>query len=75
MEPVKNDPEIAKNLEKVKIEVDKLQHNAYNFISSFIHIGINENRNLVVSKNELKFWGPSLSLFKTNPHFFGSRSE
>ncbi|MCA6068660.1 hypothetical protein JI747_015945 [Chryseobacterium sp. RG1] len=70
LEPVKNDPEIAKNLDKVKIEVDKLQHNAYNFISSFIHIGINENRNLVVSKNELRFWGTSISLFKNQSPFF-----
>lgn len=70
LEVVKNDPEIAKNIEKVKIEVEKLQYNSYKFISSFIHIGINENRNLVVSKNELSIWGTSVYLFKNQSPFF-----
>ncbi|MCI3939016.1 hypothetical protein MQX03_17610 [Chryseobacterium aahli] len=61
---VKNDPEIHKNIEKVKIEVDKLKQNNYKFTSNFTTIGINENNNLVISKYELKFWGSSMAQYK-----------
>lgn len=64
IDPVKNDSEIHKNFEKVKIELEKLNHNNYKFTSNFTLIGINENNNLVISKYELKFWGSSMSQYK-----------
>ncbi|MFC3160833.1 hypothetical protein SAMN05443633_105180 [Chryseobacterium arachidis] len=64
IESIKNDPEIHKNIEKVKIEVDKLNRNNYKFTSNFTLIGINENNNLVISKYELKFWGSSMAQYK-----------
>lgn len=64
LDSVKNDSEITKNKEKVKIEIDKLSHNNYKFISNFTLIGINENNNLVVSKNEVRNFGTSVSLYK-----------
>lgn len=60
VETVNNDPEIHKNLIKVKVELEKLKHNNYKFTSNFTQIGINKNNNLVISKNELKFWGGSI---------------
>lgn len=64
VESVKNDPEIHKNIEKVKIELEKLNRNNHKFTSNFTLIGINKNNNLVISKNELKFWGNSISQYK-----------
>jgi MoxR-vWA-beta-propeller ternary system domain bpX0/MoxR-vWA-beta-propeller ternary system domain bpX1 len=64
MQMVRNDIEIAKNVGKVNIELDKLKFNKYKILSNFTLIGINSGHNLVISKNDLKIFGTTLYLMK-----------
>lgn len=61
---VRNDSEIAKNVGKVKIELDKLKFNKFKILSNFTLIGINSGHNLVISKNDLIIFGTTLYLMK-----------
>lgn len=64
MQMVRNDAEIAKNVGKVHIELDKLKFNKFKILSNFTLVGINSEHNLVFSKSELKNYGSTLYLMK-----------
>lgn len=53
IEMVKTDNDIAKNLNKVKVELDKQIHNDIKILNSFNKVGINSENNIVISNNEL----------------------
>lgn len=65
IEMVKTDGDIAKNLNKVNVEIDKQIHNDIKILNSFNNIGINSENNIVISRNELaKQLDDSLTLYR-----------
>lgn len=62
---VKNDHEITKSNEKVDVELQKMRYFGLKILSNFTKIGINAERNLVISNNELnKLHDNSLTFYK-----------
>ncbi|PZU07331.1 MAG: hypothetical protein DI622_17520, partial [Chryseobacterium sp.] len=62
---IQNDPEIAKNYAKVETEVGKLKTSGIKILNNFSNIGINSEKNLVVSNNEFnKVYDNSLTLYR-----------
>lgn len=54
LESVKNDPEITKSNTKVKTELERLQYGSNKVLSNFNFIGINDTKDLVISKYALE---------------------
>ncbi len=62
---IPNNPEIAKNYAKVETEVNKLNNSGIKILNNFSNIGINSEKNLVVSNNEFnKVYDNSLKLYR-----------
>lgn len=53
IEMVKADNNMSKNIDRVKVELDKQIHNDVKTLKSFNNVGINSENNLVISNNEL----------------------
>jgi hypothetical protein len=62
------DGNIDKNTPKVEAELHKLENNGIKILNNFSNIGINSEKNLVISNNELnKLYDNSLTLYR-NKH-------
>ncbi|MCS3868342.1 hypothetical protein J3D55_001258 [Chryseobacterium ginsenosidimutans] len=65
VEESKNDHDIAKNDSKVETEIKKLSNSGIKILNNFSNIGINAEKNLVISNNELnKLHDDSLTLYR-----------
>jgi hypothetical protein len=66
IELIKNDLyEVEKNDRKVKAELEKLKNSGIKILNNFSNIGINTEKNLVISNNELnKLYDDSLTLYR-----------
>ncbi len=65
IEMVKVDNDMSRNIDKVKVELDKQIHNDVKTLKSFNNVGINSENNLVISNNELAIkHDNSLKLFR-----------
>lgn len=65
IEMVKTDSDISKNLNKVKVELDKQIHNDIKILNSFNKVGINSENNIVISNHELaQQMDSSLTLYR-----------
>ncbi|MGD1320427.1 hypothetical protein [Chryseobacterium sp. 2R14A] len=65
LENVKNDHEIQKSVSKVTGEIERLNDYENKILSNFMNIGINENKNIVISNYELhKSYQGALQIYK-----------
>ncbi|KAA0126186.1 hypothetical protein FY557_18615 [Chryseobacterium sp. SN22] len=67
-ESVKNDFDIDKNISKVNTEIKKLINSGIKILNNFHNIGINTEKRLVVSSNELNKYSEDSITFDRNNH-------